>query len=78
MHCASGPIVSGRPLSSGSAYRYYYYWFVREQVLRRPGFWEIILGLIGADAVTKWSDRRRLRARALREMSLPKVRVFWI
>ncbi len=25
MHRASGPSVSGRPLSSGSAYRYYYY-----------------------------------------------------
>ena len=25
MHCASGPSVSGRPLSSGSAFRYYYY-----------------------------------------------------
>ena len=47
-------------------------------MLRRPGFWEIILGLIGADAITKWLDRRRLRARELREMSLPKVGVLWM
>ena len=26
MHRASGPSVSGRPLSSDSAFRYYYYW----------------------------------------------------